>query len=267
MTLQKISIALLTVAFLSGCASKKTHTRSVRTVVVTPEEVVFLDVSQDKHIADLQKSNTYFNKKTLAYIRKFAPIAVQEMHAFKIPASITLAQGILESGNGVSELASKSNNHFGIKCHKGWTGERVYHDDDEKGECFRKYAHPETSYQDHSNFLTSRKRYAFLFELDADDYKGWAKGLRKAGYATDKKYPKKLIHLIKTYQLDAFDAVRKVKKSKRSKNSTQTTYYEVQAGDTLYSIAKKHRTTVAKLLKKNKLKNTALSIGQHLQIN
>ncbi len=267
MTLQKIGITLIVALFLSSCASKRVHTRSVKTLVVTPEEATFLDVSQDKHIADLQKSNTYFNKKTLAYIRKFAPIAVQEMHAFKIPASITLAQGILESGNGVSELASKSNNHFGIKCHKGWTGERVYHDDDEKGECFRKYAHPETSYKDHSTFLTSRSRYAFLFELDTDDYKGWAKGLRKAGYATDKKYPKKLIHLIKTYQLDAFDTVREVKKSKRSKKRKNTAYYEVQAGDTLYSIARKHRTTVAKLVKINKLANNALSIGQHLQIH
>ena len=112
---------------------------------------------------------------------------------YGIPASITLAQGILESGSGKGELTRKSNNHFGIKCHRNWTGDRAYHDDDEKGECFRRYNHPMYSFNDHSQFLTGRKRYAFLFKLRKDDYKGWARGLRKAGYATDKKYPQKLI--------------------------------------------------------------------------
>ena len=131
------------------------------------------------------------------------------MEKYKIPASITLAQGILESGNGLSTLAKKSNNHFGIKCHKGWKGERVYHDDDEKGECFRKYTYVQTSYEDHSKFLTSRQRYAGLFKLKKTDYKGWARGLKKAGYATDKKYPKKLIKIIQDYKLYEFDKFTK----------------------------------------------------------
>ena len=137
------------------------------------------------------------------------PLAVLEMHEYKIPASITLAQGILESGNGRSQLASKSNNHFGIKCHKGWKGQRVYHDDDAKGECFRKYTYVATSYKDHSKFLSTRRRYADLFKLRKTDYKGWARGLKKAGYATDRKYPKKLIKIIEDYKLYEFDKFSK----------------------------------------------------------
>src|SRR5690606_7680630 len=128
-----------------------------------------------------------------------------EMREFGIPASITLAQGILESGSGRGELTLKTNNHFGIKCHTGWEGGMEYHDDDEKGECFRKYNDPYTSYRDHSLFLTSRSRYAPLFDLRTDDYKGWAKGLRKAGYATDPRYPQKLIGLIERYELYRYD--------------------------------------------------------------
>ena len=118
---------------------------------------------------------------------------------YGIPASITLAQGILESGAGRSALSKKSNNHFGIKCHKGWTGQRVFHDDDELQECFRKYKDPKYSFRDHSLFLTQRSRYEGLFAYKKNDYKSWAKGLRKAGYATDPKYPQKLINIIETY--------------------------------------------------------------------
>ena len=139
------------------------------------------------------------------YIDAYSEIAVQEMYRSGIPASITLAQGMLESGNGRSELAMKSNNHFGIKCHNGWTGGRVYHDDDAKGECFRKYSHPHQSYRDHSDFLRYRDRYKFLFDLKITDYKGWAYGLKKAGYATDPNYPTKLIKLIEEYRLYQFD--------------------------------------------------------------
>ena len=123
------------------------------------------------------------------------------MQLYGIPASITLAQRILESGAGRSGLSRKSNNHFGIKCHKDWTGERVYHDDDELQECFRKYKDPDISFRDHSLFLTERTRYKDLFKLKKDDYKGWAKGLRKAVYATNPKYPKKLITIIERYKL------------------------------------------------------------------
>ena len=139
------------------------------------------------------------------YIEKYAPLAVSEMYRSGVPASITLAQGLLESGNGQSELARKSNNHFGIKCHNNWKGGRVYHDDDAKGECFRKYNHPSESYRDHSDFLRYRDRYKFLFDYRITDYKSWAYGLKKAGYATDPKYPKKLIALIEDYDLHKYD--------------------------------------------------------------
>ena len=139
------------------------------------------------------------------YIEKYAPLAVSEMYRSGVPASITLAQGLLESGNGLSELARKSNNHFGIKCHNNWKGGRVYFDDDEKGECFRKYSHPSESYRDHSDFLRYRDRYKFLFDYRVTDYKAWAYGLKKAGYATDPAYPKKLIKLIEEYNLSQYD--------------------------------------------------------------
>lgn len=139
------------------------------------------------------------------YIEKYSDLAVEEMYRSGVPASITLAQGLLESGNGLSELAVKGNNHFGIKCHNSWTGAKVYHDDDAKGECFRKYDNPEESFRDHSDFLRYRDRYKFLFDLEPTDYKGWAHGLRKAGYATDPKYPEKLIRLIEEYELYLYD--------------------------------------------------------------
>ena len=121
----------------------------------------------------------------------YSDIAKENMRSHKIPASITLAQGILESGSGRGRLAVKANNHFGIKCH-GWKGAKIYHDDDRSQECFRKYKKAETSYEDHSEFLTGRKRYAGLFKLKQSDYKGWARGLRAAGYATDRKIPSKI---------------------------------------------------------------------------
>lgn len=139
------------------------------------------------------------------YIETYADVAVQEMYRSGVPASITLAQGMLESGNGRSTLAVKANNHFGIKCHNGWKGGRVYHDDDAKGECFRKYGHAYESYRDHSDFLRYRDRYKFLFDLKSTDYKGWAYGLKKAGYATDPGYATKLIKLIEEYKLYEYD--------------------------------------------------------------
>lgn len=139
------------------------------------------------------------------YIKKFAPAAVKNMRFYKIPASITLAQGVLESGHGESTLAKKANNHFGIKCHKGWKGRTIRHDDDEENECFRSYKNPLKSYRDHSLFLVDRDRYSGLFELKRKDYKGWAKGLKAAGYATDPKYAEKLISLIERFNLTRFD--------------------------------------------------------------
>lgn len=132
---------------------------------------------------------------------------MREMREHKIPASITLAQGILESGAGNSALAREAKNHFGIKCHKGWTGKTYIMDDDEKNECFRKYKNAEESFVDHSVFLTTRSRYAGLFELDIMDYEAWARGLKAAGYATNPKYAQLLIDRIKLYELDKYDLI------------------------------------------------------------
>ncbi len=146
------------------------------------------------------------------YIKSYSDIAMAKMKEYKIPASITLAQGLLESGNGNSNLAQKANNHFGIKCHVGWKGDSYHMDDDEKNECFRKYKKPEESYHDHSLFLTQRPRYAFLFELDIMDYSAWAHGLSKAGYATNPRYPELLIRIIERNNLQQFDQLAMDKK-------------------------------------------------------
>ena len=182
------------------------------------------------------------------YIRKYHKIAIDEMHAYGIPASITLAQGILESGNGNSDLAHKSNNHFGIKCHKNWSGRKVYHDDDAKNECFRKYRKVSDSYRDHSEFLKNRDRYAFLFDYKMTDYTAWAKGLKKAGYATHPEYAEKLINLIERFDLAQYDKAsksgkRKVKKPKRRdrkeifKSENGLKYVLAETGDTYDIIA------------------------------
>lgn len=139
------------------------------------------------------------------YIEKYKDEAVKQMRKHKIPASITLAQGCLESNNGNSELARKANNHFGIKCHNGWKGKGYTHDDDRKGECFRKYNSAEDSFTDHSYFLISGSRYNSLFDLKITDYKAWAHGLKAAGYATNPKYAQMLIDIIEEYQLYKYD--------------------------------------------------------------
>ena len=144
------------------------------------------------------------------YVEKYAPMAVREMLRSGVPASITLAQGMLESGNGESKLATKGKNHFGIKCHKGWTGKTMKVDDDARGECFRVYDSVEESYRDHSDFLRYRDRYKFLFDLDRTDYKGWAYGLKKAGYATDPSYAAKLVRYIEDNNLSRFDVLKEV---------------------------------------------------------
>lgn len=267
--------------FVSCSSSRKiiSSKNKKETITESPYKTV-APVKQVQHVKKLQKSNKSLNKYSLQYIKRYAPIAVSEMHKYNVPASITLAQGILESGNGRSQLASKSNNHFGIKCHTGWKGAKVYHDDDEKGECFRKYKYVESSYEDHSQFLSGRRRYASLFTLRKTDYKGWSKGLKKAGYATDKNYPKKLIKIIETYELYEFDKIRKkdLKRGKKVTTKNQrkpkvktkkraVNYYQVKKGDTLYSIARKHETTVADLKRINALTSNTLSIGQKLIMN
>jgi len=218
------------------------------------------------------------------YILQFKDIAMGNMQKYGIPASIILAQGILESGAGRGDLALEANNHFGIKCHKDWLGESVRHDDDSAQECFRKYPEAAESYRDHALFLVGKKRYETLFTYEKDDYKAWAKGLRAAGYATDPNYPDKLISYIERYNLHQYDCQvtgRNYKpfeksttvknsstqsKSSSNANSNDPNLYEVQKGDTLYSISKKFNVLVDDLKQKNNLSDNAISIGQRLKV-
>ena len=209
------------------------------------------------------------------YVLQYKDVAMGNMKTYGIPASIILAQGILESGAGKGDLAVSANNHFGIKC-SDWKGDSVKHDDDSSQECFRKYNKVAESYKDHALFLTGKGRYASLFTLDKDDYKAWARGLRKAGYATDPRYPDKLISYIERYNLAQYDAM--VLGTRYTPIENQNTrvvniesgregFYEVQKGDTLYSISKKYNVLVEDLKRKNNLPNNTLSIGQMLKVN
>ena len=214
------------------------------------------------------------------YVNQFKDVAINNMRNYGIPASIILAQGILESGAGRGDLATRSNNHFGIKCHVGWTGESVNHDDDSAQECFRKYDNPSESFKDHSLFLTGRSRYAKLFTLSKGDYKAWARGLRAAGYATDPKYPDKLISYIDRYSLHEYDKmaldanyvpneiqlVQELTINTKNVVNNSLGSYIVQKGDTLYSISKKFELRVEDLKQKNNLSDNTLSIGQRLVV-
>jgi flagellum-specific peptidoglycan hydrolase FlgJ len=271
----RVLISFVLVLLLASCGSSRNARMQKKNPGVEQLEtkpVKLSSVNELKHVKALEKSNKRLSKNTLKYIKNYASIAVREMHLHKIPASITLAQGVLESGSGRSELALKSNNHFGIKCHTQWKGERVYHDDDARGECFRKYKYVATSYHDHSEFLTKRKRYSFLFNYGSKDYKKWAKGLKKAGYATDRKYPNKLIKIIQDYNLHEFDKVKKKgfkyqkpNELKKQTKAISSNFYKIKKGDTLYSISRKFNVSVAKLKQLNNLKNNTISIGKVLK--
>lgn len=232
---------------------------------------------------------------TERYIDMYKDFAQVEMKLYEVPASITLAQGILESASGKGRLSVEANNHFGIKC-GDWTGNKIYHDDDEKQECFRKYSEVKYSFRDHSLFIAQRERYSKLFQLKKEDYKGWARGLQAAGYATDKKYPQKLISLIELHELykydqavleDTFqesnpsvtiknekDQLKVIQKETPTQNTTQvkplasntTGTYIVSKGDTLYSIAMKHNMTVKELQSINGIDDTYINLGQKLAI-
>ena len=213
------------------------------------------------------------NKQYEDYIKKYRDIAVREMKRYHIPASITLAQGLLESGAGQSTLARKSNNHFGIKCGGDWRGPTVSHDDDARGECFRAYKHPEESYEDHSKFLAGRPRYASLFKLKITDYKGWAHGLKKAGYATNPRYAEKLIGIIELYNLHKYDTKDGIKWMKQNPEphqpyvSNELLYIVVRAGDTWKSISKEFDISQSKLRKYNDLyKGYNLQVGDILYL-
>ncbi len=210
-----------------------------------------------------------------SYVNQFKDVAMGNMKSYGIPASIILAQGILESGAGKGDLALSANNHFGIKCHSGWTGESVRHDDDSDQECFRKYKDASESYKDHALFLTGRNRYANLFDLPKGDYEAWARGLRAAGYATDPKYPDKLISYIERYNLHQYDSqvlgtnyvpIENQTSKAIAFQGSDSSIYEVQKGDTMYSISKKFSLTVEELKQKNNLSDNALSIGQKLKV-
>ena len=173
---------------------------------------------------------THTNKDVAMYTSTYSEKAVSEMIRTGIPASITLAQGIIESDYGRSRLATKANNHFGIKCHSSWKGKRIYHDDDRKGECFRKYNSADESFIDHSEFLVNGSRYDFLFDLKQDDYRAWAKGLKKAGYATNPKYATMLIRMIEENQLYLYDQLGQGG-SRPAKTRVTTREREIDAGN------------------------------------
>lgn len=208
-----------------------------------------------------------WNQRYQTYINQYRDLAIEQMLKFKIPASITLAQGLLESGAGYSELATKGNNHFGIKCH-GWTGRKTYHDDDEAQECFRAYNNVYESYEDHSLLLSRQPRYRSLFSLDGDDYKGWAHGLKKCGYATSPTYAQKLIGIIELYKLQQYDKAKKYDRfmeSRTYKDSpsakggilhpihryNKNYYIVVKQGDTFCSLGKELGLSYRKIAKYN----------------
>ena len=229
------------------------------------------------------------------YINKYSKIAVQEMNRVGIPASITLAQGILESGDGNSSLARKANNHFGIKCHKDWKGESMYHDDDRPNECFRSYKDANQSFIDHSEFLCTHQRYAFLFGYGTTDYKKWAKGLKEAGYATSKTYADRLIQIIEENNLQRFDktvqpATTPEKQTEIAvktnnfievdvndmeiapfgniKTNNRTDYVEALPGDNIESVAARYELEPWQLRLFNDLDSKAkLKAGQRLYIS
>jgi len=246
---------------LSSCSSKKAVTgkrpldsrTSKDGPIVVDKEVV----NPNEVIVDTPK-----RIDTQLYINQFAVIAKEEMEIYKIPASITLAQAVLESNSGNSELTRKSNNHFGIKCHQKWTGERVYHDDDENDECFRVYKEASSSFKDHSEFLNGRRRYSFLFKYDKGDYVSWAKGLRQAGYATDNQYPQKLIRIIEKYQLYKYD--KEVLGDTYDNESKNTQSKKKKKGETLYQISKMYSVPIARLKRMNHLSSNTVMVGQRI---
>ncbi len=265
----------ITIIFLSSCSAHRYG--------ITNREV-------RKNNQEVQKENGatvtgYTSITSLQYINRYKAIAIQEMNLYGIPASITLAQGLFESGSGNGELARIANNHFGIKCTSDWKGRSYYKDDDNANDCFRVYDRPEDSFRDHSNFL-KRKNYAKLFELEKNDYEGWAYGLKKAGYATNPNYPTLLINIIKKYSLYQYDSPEKeIQKIRRVdtvltqidkapirsvKDSLQTTpvdrFYIVKQGDTLYNISKRFGLTVDELKGLNNITDNNIKIGQQLVV-
>ena len=278
--IRKLALFLVTL-FVISCSSRKIVIQTSKSGKYNPQPTVVIKKANEDNNPSSNNSSSNTSKTeileattrvkvtteiVLAYISKYKDIAKNNMKQFGIPSSICLGQGILESGAGTGPLSSLANNHFGIKCHKDWTGQSVKYDDDSAQECFRKYNQANESYNDHALFLKGRKWYEPLFKLDKGDYKNWAKGLKAAGYATDPKYPEKLIAIIERYHLDQYDAEvlgnDYVLKSFETKSKYKE--YQVSKGDTLYSISKKFNVTIDDLKKKNNISDNALSIGQSL---
>ena len=276
-------LVLITFSILwSSCSLLKKEQKSAPLTQITkPAEPV-------KNSDKVSTTNsTSIKTPAESYIERFKNIAITEMNGSGIPASITLAQGILESGSGNSKLAKEANNHFGIKCATEWKGETILQDDDNKDDCFRVYKSPEESFRDHTEFL-KRKRYASLFELDKNDYRGWANGLKTAGYATNPRYAELLISLVERYDLSRFDRIEnerektirenKVmkeiainipteKKQETVKSPVVMKIYEVRSGDTLTSVSKQFSLSEADLKALNGLENVNLLPGQLLLVS
>lgn len=289
-------VLLFTILILAGCSSGKPAIATTKKaaavqkprVAATKKPAYSKPTAKNYPSANNTTEVIQSTSKTVVtsdlihnYVLQYKDIAIGNMQKYGIPASIILAQGILESGAGKGDLAVTANNHFGIKCHKDWLGESVRHDDDSAQECFRKYREASESYRDHALFLVGKNRYAVLFTYEKDDYKAWSKGLRACGYATDPNYPDKLISYIERYNLHQYDcqvtgktytAINKSAPARSSSsssvsNSNDPNLYEVQKGDTLYSISKKFNILVDELKQKNNLTDNALSIGQKLKVN
>jgi flagellum-specific peptidoglycan hydrolase FlgJ len=270
--MKKIVVLCFLASLVLSCGSKKAVARKKGSSKQKTEQVVIGKESKvtpkaDGEIEEVVNGIEVKISSTNDYILAFGTIAQEEMRLYGIPASITIAQGILESNSGKGRLSVEANNHFGIKCHD-WTGDRIFHDDDASQECFRKYNDAKYSYRDHSLFLTQRARYSGLFKLKKEDYKGWARELKKAGYATDKKYPDKLIVLIERYGLHKFDEeVLGDAYLKFEEPIGSSLTYVVEKGDSMYSISKKYNITISELKEMNDLVGTSLSQGQKLRIN
>lgn len=270
-------LILIVLGVLSSCASKR------GTVLSNPNNTGASSTKKESP----QKGTT--STSGLSYISQYKDVAIREMNQYGIPASIKLAQALLESGNGNSYLAREANNHFGIKCGGVWNGKSVQRADDNPNDCFRVYDNAEQSFKDHSQFLL-RKRYEKLFALDKNDYKGWAKGLKEAGYATNPRYPELLVDLIERYELYRYDrAENYIEKEKREekvvhvieakieaepvvkpeqiKSPVAMVIHEVKATQTLYSISRQYNVTIDQIKQFNGLVGDELSIGQLLVIS
>ncbi|MFZ4862386.1 glucosaminidase domain-containing protein [Sphingobacterium sp. Mn56C] len=279
--MRALVVFFMVIALLSSCSSKK------RTVLANPKHSSSTWKKPDNRPAGGGRAGGTISGQH--YIERYKDIAIREMNQYGIPASIKLAQALLESGNGNSYLAKEANNHFGIKCGGTWRGKSVSRADDSPNDCFRVYDNPEQSFKDHSQFLL-RKRYEKLFSLAKNDYKGWARGLKDAGYATNPRYPELLVDLIERYQLYQYDRAesfveREVREHKvetvieqkieteppvaaeQIKSPVAMVIHQVKNNDTLFSLARQYNVTIDQIKQLNGMSNDNLALGQLLVIS